>query len=395
MKKCGIIMAFILFLTSCNINGDKFGDIDRTVLVYIAADNNLSSFARSDIEEMRQGDVPDYFGKGEGGNVLLVYLDIAGDLPKLLRLSKDRFGVVNMEVLREYEYQDSSDPEVMRAVLQYSCNLFPSKEYGLVLWSHATGWLPEGYYANPVSGNQTSPASVQEDPFSHLVKSFGMSRNFGNNEMEITELADALPLKFSFIVFDACLMGGIEVAYELKDKCDYLIFSPAEVLADGMPYDLVLGDLFRPGTDALVELSRKFFEAGEAGGASTVSMIDTKGLDMLANVCFDIFSVSGKSYLSLDMKGIQGYFRYNRHWFYDLDDFVSRIANASSYAEFAAAMQNVVIAKYATEHFMVGTSGFDIKKYSGLSTYVPNPENRYLDEFYKGLAWNKAVKMVE
>ena len=95
------------------------------------------------------------------------------------------------------------------------------------------------------------------------------------------------------------------------------------------------------------------------------------------------------------MKGIQGYFRYNRHWFYDLDDFVSRIANASSYAEFAAAMQNVVIAKYATEHFMVGTSGFDIKKYSGLSTYVPNPENRYLDEFYKGLAWNKAVKMVE
>lgn len=395
MKKCGIVLLLGMMLASCDITGNVTGDIGRTVLIYMAADNDLSSFAQTDIEEMKNGDVPDYFGEGESGDVLLVYLDISGEPPRLYRLSRDRFGVVNMEILREYEEHNSSDPEVMRSVLQYAANLFPADDYGLVLWSHATGWLPAGYYSNPVASGASVPAGVSEDPFAHLVKSFGMSGSYGNDEMDIDGLADALPVKYSYIIFDACLMGGIEVAYELKDKCDYLIFSPAEVLADGMPYDLVLGDMFASGTDALKEVCREFFNAGAKDGAATVSLVSTSGLDRLASVCFDIFSSSGKSYMAIDMNDLQGYFRYGKHWFYDLDDFVSRLANEASYAEFSMAMDDVVVAKYATDYFKVGTSGFEIKKFSGLSTYVPNPENAYLDEFYKTLAWNKAVKLVE
>ena len=81
-------------------------DVDRTVLVYMAADNNLASFARKNIEDMKQGEVPSYFDGGSG-NVLLVYADIAGEDPRLMRLSKDRFGVVTEETLRVYEEWNS------------------------------------------------------------------------------------------------------------------------------------------------------------------------------------------------------------------------------------------------------------------------------------------------
>lgn len=32
-------------------------------------------------------------------------------------------------------------------------------------------------------------------------------------------------------------MGGIEVAYELRNKTDYMIASPAEVISNGFPYE--------------------------------------------------------------------------------------------------------------------------------------------------------------
>ena len=62
--------------------------------------------------------------------------------------------------------------------------------------------------------------------------------------MEITELAAALPHNYEFILFDCCLMGGIEVAYEFKDKCEYMLFSPTEILADGFPYEKMFDPIF-------------------------------------------------------------------------------------------------------------------------------------------------------
>ena len=131
-------------------------DVDRTVLVYMAADNNLASFARKNIEDMKQGEVPSYFDGGSG-NVLLVYADIAGEEPRLMRLSKDRFGTVTEETLRVYEEWNSCSDSVMRTVLSDVATLFPSDETGLVLWSHGTGWLPEGITATRYTLPRTEP----------------------------------------------------------------------------------------------------------------------------------------------------------------------------------------------------------------------------------------------
>jgi hypothetical protein len=47
-----------------------------------------------------------------------------------------------------------------------------------------------------------------------------------NNEIE----------KFNFILFDACLMGGVEIVSELKEVSEYIVASPAEVPEKGFPY---------------------------------------------------------------------------------------------------------------------------------------------------------------
>lgn len=381
----------------------EIGDIDRTVLLYMVADNNLSRYAEMDVAEIKKGDVPEVFGKGKSGNVLLMYLHKLDETPKLIRFSKDRRGNINEEIIEEYEEHNSLDKDVMREVLSHVANIFPSKEYGLVLWSHGTGWLPQGFYSNPVrSGVAQSSEPEWVDRYAHLVKSFGSSVPYGRYEMDIKDLASALPMKYDFIIFDACFMGGVEVAYELKDKCDYMIFSPAEVLAVGMPYDRVLKPLFTPGVEALVKVAETFYVANAEQGAATVSMIDTRVLDDLAEICFDIYQATGKAYLNLNMSEVQRYFRGNRPWFYDLDHFISKIAKPALnedepglYEAFDAVMQRLVLCKYATDRFTVGYDFININNYSGLSTYVPNPENDYLAEYYKTLAWNKAVRFIE
>ena len=66
------------------------------------------------------------------------------------------------------------------------------------------------------------------------------------------------------------------------------------------------------------------------------------------------------------------------------------------YEVFRDALDAAVVYKDNTEEFVLGGySQFSINKFSGLSTYIPNPENPILDEYYRTLAWNKAVMMVE
>lgn len=80
-------------------------------------------------------------------------------------------------------------------------------------------------------------------------RTFGQQYYEGTNyEIELSALKQSVPSGvFELILFDACYMGGVETAYALRDKAQYIISSPARVVADGMPYSLITGDLFPQG----------------------------------------------------------------------------------------------------------------------------------------------------
>lgn len=142
-----LCISFLLIFTACNQDDDPVPaeKVTRTVLAYIMADNSLSGFASIDIDEMMKGmeavDASLYN--------LLVYVDDASregsqsyKFPTLYRLSKDKNGNVVKETVKEYKEQVSTDPAVMQEVLKRAFTEYPAESYGLVLWSHGEGWIP-------------------------------------------------------------------------------------------------------------------------------------------------------------------------------------------------------------------------------------------------------------
>ena len=400
-RKFLIAIALIPFLLVSSCVKQPEGKVTKSLLIYMVGENNLSGNTGKDLKELTSGYVPDYFEVGEGGDVLMVYVNRRNENPKLFRISKDASGDIVTELIMEYEEHNSCDDSVMHNVLSYAANLFPADYNGLIFWDHGSGWLPSGYYTNPYSISENGmivQSAPVEDPYAHLVKSYGYYElgKRSEKEMEVIDLAKALPIHYSCIMFDACLMGGIEVAYELKDKTDYIISSAAEIMADGFPYQYIGELFFNTEGNFLDGICKSYYDYyNEKGQGATISLVKTSALSNVATACMNVFLTRRSLIPSLNMDDIQGYFRYDRHYFYDLDDFIGRIALPEQYSAFKDAMDKAVISKYYTENFFIAPGAeFEIKKFSGLSTYIPNPENKFLDEFYKQFAWNKTVQMI-
>lgn len=398
----------------------------KTILVYFVANNNLVANAIADIKEIMSGYVPD------DGN-LLVYCNnmdfnthaILDTLPLLLNITKNEAGAVVADTVYKFAAQNSATRESLKSALLVSKTLFPSDSYGLILWSHGTGWLPSGYYSSGSFSSGTLTQYIQErslqiealrdlrrvngedtavpfvntwpsppggvDPYADRVKSFGLD---GDTELEIIELAKGIPFKLDFLAFDACLMGDIATAYQLKDSTDYIMFSPAEVLTYGYPYSSVLQPLFAGNYDAAAQAYFNYYSSLSGDNCScTISVIKTSELSEVAAQAKLIFSAYRDNIKSLDLSGIQAYFRYDKHWFYDLNDFIVALAGKSAAAPFTAALNNAVVAKYTTGKML--DLKIDETKFSGVSTYINNPADSELDAFFQTYAWEKAVYMTQ
>ena len=272
MKKyiCFILLALVATccLSSCEeVKGspEEFQKKDKTVLVYMVANNDLSGNAITNFTDMQKGYVP-----SEDGN-LVVYYHYPNQNPLLLNIYNNESGMVAIDTVYRFPARNSATPASLTSAINVTATYFPADEYGLILWSHATGWLPSGYYANnPKSDAGQFGHSLNgafEDPYADIVKMVKesdagiLSRSFGSeagSEIDLKDLVKALPFKFSFVIFDACLMGGIEVAYQFKDSTDYILFSPTETLAAGMPYSSIMTHLFKTPSD-LTAVAQEYF----------------------------------------------------------------------------------------------------------------------------------------
>lgn len=369
----------IISIAAC-CREDKPFVYDRVLVIYMAANNNLENFAKENITSIKMGYLPSYDSK----EAIFIFRHLPGESPALYRLLKDGRGNVKEVVVKNYEGYSSSSPSTLNDVLSLVGNRFKSDSYGLILWSHSTGWLPTGYFD---SVNQ--PQLPFTDPYAGIVKSFG---NDNGVEMELTDLAAAIPFKFSYIIFDSCFNGGIETVYELKDKAHFIVASPTEILATGFPYDRVIEPLLKEMD--LNEVCQQFYDyyTVESGyNAATISIFDTSGLDELAEECSRLFSLYRNKIPMIDLASIQQYFRMDKHWFYDLRDMIHSITPAEDWSQFQSLLDKVVVAKWYTDFFL----SIPISRYSGISTYLPKPSNTYLDNYYKRYKWNIDTGMIQ
>ncbi|MDR1557919.1 MAG: hypothetical protein LBS88_12965 [Tannerellaceae bacterium] len=386
--KMGVFSLLLLVglaLVSCCSTEEPVPLPGRTVLVYMAADNNLSSYSYANIRSMLTG--------AEGNNLnngnLLVYHDSSAEPPRLLHIKKGEGGVIEEVVIRTYEDRNSVSIEVMRSVLDevFQNEAYKAESYGLLLWSHGTAWLPAD--------------------FRTYLRAYGQDKS---NFMEIYELEETLRgYHFDFIIFDDCYMANIEVAYTLRDKADYILASPTEILADGLPYRYIVEYLFsgEPVQNALTKAGERFYtyyENQEAGGqnpkSASVALVKTEKLEALAAVCREI--LAGKeeeAFFELPLENIQLIERlgYAHHALYDFGDFIKQLASPEQYKRFEDALKEVVVYKNTTDiaYYMAegGLGGFviDRERFCGISTYVPQEPLAKLNEWYKRLDWYNAV----
>ena len=393
----------------------------NVLLLYSLGFNSLSSYLADDIKDLASGDLPK---PGRTENVVLVYSHQpqrygkydTPTSPVLFRLSK-RDTTVMMDTLVVYEEGTvSASKSQLNNVLTFVKDKFPAKSYGMVFSSHATGYLPAGYYLNPESGSGsellwkrmrkdglTAVPYIEEerDESMPMVKSIGQDQvgipgEYISYEIELNDFADAIPMKLDYILFDACLMGGIEVAYELAGKAGMVGFSQTEVLAEGFCYGTLTQRLFMDEGPDLKGACEDYFNQYDTQNgvyrSATISLIDCDKLEPLAEVCRKLFDKYRENIQSLNYSKVQIFYRSNRHWFYDLE---SILANAGismeEMNELEAALDQCVAYKAHTPRFM---DSFDIITFSGFSMYLPSHGGRQLDGFYRTLKWNEATGLV-
>ena len=398
--------------------------INRNVMIMISGGrNSLSSYLTQDLAELEASDgIPS--GAYASNHALVVFSRLGSNKTAeapaaLYKVYKGRNGDVIRDTLRTWGgFVQMFGENTLKEALETVVQEFPGSNYGIVLSSHATGYLPEGYYKDPSAYEEAhrstygSTLSVRGGrslaleefppiPEYPRVKSVGQDDDyFGSVEMDMRKFRDALPCHMDYILFDACLMAGVEVAYELKDKASIIGFSPTEILADGFDYKLIASRLVSDTPDP-VQVCRDYFEQykilpeGSDTRCATISAVDTRYLDELAAVCKTLFGKYHYAMSSVNPDTIQRYYRSGRHFFYDLRDILSKSgASEEDLQEFDSAMEKVVVYKDHTPTFL----GIQIgdTSYSGLSMYLPRMGSSVLDVFYReNVAWNAATELVK
>lgn len=402
----------------------------RTVLFYLAGDNDLRELGR--IPELLRA------AWTYTGNRCLIYYDAADAPPVLLSLRGGcaTYPTPFIETLAEYPEEHSASAEVFARVVRDMTRIYPSQSYGLVFTSHASGWLPEGALAEPRAAGAAvaerdaavwgsdAPAtdaaervsdasSASADVAERGSRSIGRDTSPGTmatgaTEMELADFAAAIPDgQFDFIVFEACLMAGVEVAYELRDKTRCILASSAELLSPGfIPIyeqgaSRLLFDTSLPAERALTEFASRYFDCMNAqSGAyrsATVSVIRTSGMEFLAALAAEVFDQTASD--PADPAILQHFDRPGsygdapaRPRYFDFGECMSRIAPSDAVQRLDEALRGTVVWKAATPEFMPGYNGFRIDRHSGLTTYIEQAEFPALNAAYRRTAWYGATR---
>lgn len=344
------VLAMTILMTACSNDdnepaGRRSADASsaKTVLVYIAGQNDLSRAVEPDLKEMKEGSKK----LGENDN-LLVYVSRYNDgsQPWLARIKNgvvtDSVSLSDMGITSSDGEQRASDPQVMEDVMRYAYSHYPADNgnYGLVLWNHGSGWL----MMDEVKPKVTSRAFGLD---------YGKSKNSKDGRwINIPTLANVLKgmPHLKYIMFDCCCMMCLENLYELRSVADYLIGSPAEIPAQGAPYDEIMTDMFGDG-NFYTNIIDKYYRSVD--GWLPLSVVKTSEMEQLADATRLALQAvkANQDSAYADMRGLIHYYytdssdKFNPDYniFYDAGDFFLKHAPQDVYQQWKQALDKAVV----------------------------------------------------
>lgn len=225
---------------SVNISAGTKGS-GWTYLIYLAANNNLSTSACYNIQQMlaANGDPSvrlivmskqnSYYSGGTDGKVHCYA--ISAHVKQALTCPTNN--------------GDTQDKATLSSFISWGLANYGSTRNALVLWSHGDGWknaVTKGAIADDSSSSSSDLMSISD------IQS-AISTGLSNAKSASgTAFSNA---KLDLLNFDACLMAMYEVGYAMQDVANYLVASEDSIPGDGNPYtDVVNRMVSNPSQDA-------------------------------------------------------------------------------------------------------------------------------------------------
>lgn len=374
-----------------------------TILNYIAGDNNLTEFQIKNINDM------EVVGSDENTHIL-TFIDVGPQAKegvdfkggRLYYITQDNDPKkINSKLVKDYgQVVNSGDYKTLRDFIIYAVKNYPSNHIALFLNDHGGGFTG------------------------------GMSDDSQGGSMSIPDLKKALQeaqnitgKKITIIGFDACLMGELEVAYELKNHADYLLASEENEGGSGWSYTPILGNKVLPQaikalqgelknssfkiTEDPSEFVRKVVEicSQHQDDLPTFAASDLTKIDGLKNAINQfaeaIIKTTEKETVLEAVKTAEN---YGGGWFpysdiHDLGHLAENISSKTKDPELKAGADNV---SAALKKVVISNESHPNQhpNSEGLSIYAPRIQSDYEEKTYEELAfakdtkWDEALKSV-
>ena len=393
-KICDFIIATLLIVVgvSCS-NGDSpdgpdvpVTPVGQTVFMFFPWSNSLLSDFRRTVEDM-QTVVAQRPMKDER---IMVFMATSEREAVLFELKKQN-GRCLTDTLRRYSDRPFTSRQWLTSLFSEVMTLAPASRYGMVVGCHGLAWVPvqgqrnarkklgsqekideeDNLYKEERIDKEGEPNDLMHFEVQGPVTTRFIGGTYPETQIETTDLADAMAdagFHTEYILFDACYMSSVEVAYELKDVTHYLIASPTEVLSYGFPY-ITMGKhlLGTPNYKGIVDSFISFYSSYNLP-YGTVAVTDCTQLDALAAIAQQINAAAAEQ---LVPNGVQIMDGYSPTLFYDLGHLMSlKDAGTVLTAAFAEQLEKTVPYKGHTGQYFttLKDAPVDIKHYSGLNT---------------------------
>lgn len=360
-------------------------------MIWMCADNNLEEYALKDIEEMKN--------INNNASISLIY---DGKLVQDSFFIMDELGNwINFETFQND--LDSGDSSSLSQWLVRVFGEYEANNYSLILWDHGSAWIYDSVYTKQIA-----------------VRAIGFD-DTSNNAISTANLRKALEdfsnqtgKRINLLGMDACLMGSIEVLYELKDVVDYIVASSFSLPADGYNYKFLgqitlTHDTKNLGTK-IVDAFKDYYDGNnywEATGLSLalydmskvesiVSWIDSLGYRLTQIMSADLRDTIHSFYSSL----ISYYYgdENNKPVLVDLNGcakFMNLYINDTDVQNYAQQIQSTLEGLVIYEY--VEKTDFVIE--NSVSIFMPKDSsifNSYLEDYdtlsFKNLSWDDFLK---
>ncbi len=185
---------------------------DATIGEFTQSTQSLSDYANQYINELKEI-------KGVGGRVRVVaeidnYSNSQNPNAYRIFINETHTYSINIGEV------DTGDPETLVNFVKWAVDNNHAIHYALIIWSHGKGW----------KGVAEDDTNIDDLNMSELHKA-------------LSEIDSYMSRKLDVIIFNACMMGNFEVAYEIQRDANIMVASPEPMSVRVWPFTNITKDL--------------------------------------------------------------------------------------------------------------------------------------------------------